>query len=308
MKKVSIIIPCRNEEDNLSLLVSEIIKNIPRKFQLEVIFVDDGSIDETPKVIKKLCSRNKFIKGVILSKGFGQQAALMAGLNLSSGEAVITMDADFQHPPEMLPKIIELWESGHDLVLLQDKDNLKSKRRGSIGTTLGYLVWHWVTNGFLVPGVSEFRLMDKRVVNYILDLKERELFLRGLVNLGAKNPVVLPYNVRRRLHGKSEYRFSSSLDIFMNGLISFSTKPLRITAFLGLLIFILSIIFLVGDVIFSLLLGRQIVSGYITIVFLMTLLNGFIIFYLGILGEYIAVIFKEVKERPMYFIEKKINF
>lgn len=303
MKKISFVIPCLNEAKNIPSLTVEIIKNIPKTFDYEIIFVDDGSSDETIIVIKNICQKNRKLKGIFMHKRFGQQAALMAGARFSKGDAVITMDADFQHPPLMIPKLLEFWQKGHDLVLCQKYQGRQKIR----GRYLGYFIWQWVTDGLLTPGVSEFMLMDRGIIKFILKSKERESFLRGLAGLAAKNPVVLPYKVGKRKFGRSAYNLLGVYNVFINGLVSFSTKPLRLTALLGLVIFFLSLTFLIFDATFALLLHKKIVSGYLTIVFLMALLNGFIIFYLGILGEYIGVIFREVKKRPQYLIEKKIN-
>lgn len=306
MKKISIVIPCHNEAKNITPLTNELMKIIPKDYNSEIILVDDGSIDETPIVIKKLCNDNSLIKGILLQKNFGQQAALMAGVRNSEGDAVITMDADFQHPPKTIPALLDQWQKGKDLVLCQK--STEDRRGKESFRNIGYLIWQWITDGLLTPGVSEFMLMDKKVVKFILKSKEKVSFLRGLAQIAAKNPEIVTYKVGERKFGKSSYNLLGVYNVFINGLVSFSTKPLRITSLLGLIIFFLSLLFLIFDVVVALVLQRKIVSGYLTIVFLMALLNGFIIFYLGILGEYIGVIFKEVKARPKYLINEKINF
>lgn len=307
MKKISVVLPCYNEGKNLPDLIPLIIKNIPKKYDYEIICVDDASSDETPEIIDALARKNKKIKGIFFYRRFGQTPALLAGILNAKGDAIITMDSDFEHPPELLSKAILAWKDGHDLVLMQKDERWRGRKARVFGRNLGYFVWKWVSDGMLIPGVSEFRLMDRQIVRFLLKFKESEPFIRGLVNLAAKNPFVIPYKVGRRKYGKSGYNLTRDINLFVNGVISFSTKPLRLFALGGLILSIVNFVILVVDATFALILGKKIVPGYLTIVFLVLFLNGFIIFYLGMLGEYIAVIFKEVKRRPKFLIERKVN-
>ncbi len=307
IERISVVLPCLNEEKNISFIIPEIIRQIPKNFNFEIICVDDGSRDQTPVIIKKLAKKDRRIKGLILRKRFGQQMALRAGINESTGDAVIAMDADFQHPSAMIPKMIEHWQKGNDLILGQKKLNLRDRKIRGVVKQIGYLLWEWVSDGILTPGVSEFMLMDRKIVTYIKKAKEHESFLRGLASLAAVNPRTIPYKVGKRRFGSSGYTLPLIYNLFVNGIVSFSTKPLRVTTLLGLLVFLSSLVFLISDLVAAIVFKKEIVAGYLTIVFLMALLNGFIIFYLGILGEYIGVIFREVKKRPKYIIGQKIN-
>ena len=308
MKKlISVILPCLNESENLPLLIPEIIKNIPSKYDYEIICVDDGSNDNTFSVIKKIAEDDNNVKGLSFHRRFGHQAALIAGIQKASGDAVINMDSDFQHPPEMIPKMLTLWEEGYDLVIPKKTKDSYSGFIDGIQRQLGYFIWKWMSDDIITPGVSDFRLMDRKVVKYLLNSSENEIFIRGLVKMGAKNVAYLPYKTAKRKFGKSSYNFSINKNLFLNGLISFSVKPLRIATYSGLILCISSALFLIFDFIQAIIVGRRILSGYLTIIFMMMILNGFIIFYLGILGEYIGVIFKEVKKRPRYQIDEKIN-
>lgn len=303
-KTISIVIPCHNEEKNLSPLVKEIIKEIPKKYNYEIILVDDGSNDKTEFEIYKLSKKNKNIKGIILYRNFGHQLALISGINFSHGDAVITMDADFQHPPSMLPKIIAAWEDGHDFVQLQKDLKRTSKLHPR---KIAYKVWEIVSAGTLTPGGSDFRLISKQIANYIRSSEEREIFIRGITKLMARNPINLIYKVAKRRHGKSSYTFKMFLNMFITGFISFSTFPLRIGSFFGMLIALSSALVLIFDIVKSIFLGQRIIEGYVSIVFLMLVLNGFIIFYMGVLAEYIGVIFREVKKRPKYIVKDIYN-
>ncbi len=307
MKKISIVIPTFSESKNIPLLIPAIIKNIPKQYNYEIIFVDDNSPDGTFEIIKKMGSKNKKIKGICMYRRFGLQPSFMAGIQRANGDAIITMDADFQHPPEMIPKLISLWEKGHDLVQPQKQEDesfnpfLRSVRQ------VAYRLWENISNGALIPGVSDFRLMDRKIAEFIVSSNETEVFLRGLVNMAANNPLLIPYKVGKRKFGKSSFNMSSLLNIFIIGFISFSPKPLRLASFFGLVIALLTTLFLLIDFIFAVSFGKRIVPGYATLVLVILILNGFIIFYLGIIGEYVGVIFKEVKNRPKYIIRKSIN-
>ncbi|MBX4205659.1 glycosyltransferase family 2 protein [Candidatus Microgenomates bacterium] len=301
-KLISIIIPCHNEEKNISPIVSEIKKIIPKQYKFEIILVDDGSIDHTRREIFKIGRRNKNIRGIIFYKNFGQQAALMAGLRLSRGNVVIMMDADFQHPPKYIPQIIKLWEKGYDMVQMQKDSISKTKTRN-----IGYKLWEWISAGTIIPGASDFRLVDKQIVDYIKNAEENETFLRGLVKQAAVNPILVPYKVVKRRYGKSSYTFKMFVDIFINGFISFSTFPLRVAWLVGILITTVTGTALVIDIIDAIFRHERIVRGYTTLIFLTLILNGFVILYIGILGEYLGVIFREIKRRPKYLIREKIN-
>jgi len=307
MKKVSIILPCLNEAGNLPLLVPEVIKNIPPKYNYEIICIDDGSTDSTPQVIKTLSKKDKHIKGIILHRRFGHEAAVWAGIEKASGDAIIYMDSDFQHPPVMIPKIIDLWEKGHDLIQLQKRDDQNASGIFRFFRQCGYWVWKFISDGVLIPGVSDFRLLDKKLKGYLISSQESEIFIRGIVGLAAKNPAILSYKVGKRRFGKSSYTMKMFINMFINGFISFSIKPIRLATIFGLLIAILTSLFLIFDIATALIAQRRMLEGWMTIIFLILILNGFIIFYLGILGEYIGIIFKEVKKRPKFIIDKTFN-
>lgn len=307
MKKLSIVLPALNEAGNLPSLVPEIISHIPKKYAWEIIIVDDGSTDGTSRVIEALGSGDKRIKGLVMYRRFGHQSALRAGITKATGDAVITMDSDFQHPPELLPKLISPWEKGHDLVQAKKAEDKSAGHIRSLERAIGYWVWNKVSNGVLSPGISDFRLMDKRVVSFVNQSDESEIFLRGLVMLVSKNPIFVPYRVGVRKYGRSSYSTRIFMNMFANGFISFSVKPLRLAWVVGVLIILSSSVFLVWDIFRAIVFHIPIIQGWLTVVTLLLLLNGFIILYLGIIGEYIGVLFKEVKNRPKYLVQKTIN-
>jgi glycosyltransferase involved in cell wall biosynthesis len=301
-KLISIILPCHNEEKNIAPIVSELKKTVPKRYKFEIILIDDGSTDHTRREIFKIGKRDKKVRGVIFYKNFGHQSALMAGIKLSRGQAIIMMDADFQHPPKNIPNMIALWEKGYDMVQMQKDSVAKTSTRN-----LGYKVWEWISAGTIIPGASDFRLIDRQIVDYIKSSQENELFLRGLVKQAAVNPILVSYKVAKRKFGKSSYTLKMFLDMFINGFISFSTFPLRTAGLIGILIATITGTALIVDLVDAIIHHERIVKGYTTLAFLTLILNGFVILYIGILGEYLGVIFREVKKRPNYLIREKIN-
>jgi dolichol-phosphate mannosyltransferase len=305
--KISIILPCYNEAENLPLLIPEISKNIPEKYDYEIICIDDGSSDNTGEIISNLCEADHHIKGIFFYRNFGLQQALRAGIAKASGDAVVTMDADFQHPPEVIPQFIKLWEEGHDVVQALKQQDKTSSKQFLASRSLAYKFWNYISDGILIPGSSDFRLIDKRVAEYIRDCPESKIFLRGVVQLAAKDPAVIPFIVQPRKNGRSAFGFRDLMNIFLNGIISFSIKPLRFAWIIGLSVTFIASIYIVADLMYALLIKSAVISGYKTLVLLMLILNGIQIFFMGIIGEYIGVIFKETKHRPIYRIEKLIN-
>lgn len=306
-KTISVILPCFNEAKNIPLLIPEIIKNIPSKYGYEIVCVDDGSFDQTKNEIKRLSKVNKNIKGVLLYRRFGHQQALRAGIDYSKGDAVVMMDADFQHSPKLIPKFIGKWEQGCDLVGAKKIQNKNAGILRNIGNKIAYRLWSMVSNGIIVPGISDFRLISREIADYVKQNHEEDIFVRGLVNLAAKKPCDIPYNTGRRKYGESAYNNRDLIELFINGFVSFSTKPLRVAFILGITIFTITGLFLLVDLIQALMAGRKIIEGWLTTVYLTFLANSLILIYLGVLGEYIGVIFRETKKRPSYFIDKTIN-
>lgn len=305
-KLISIVIPTLNERGNVPLLVPRLAKNIGKDYDYEIIFVDDNSPDETFETIEKLAEKNHRIKGISMHKRAGLQPSLLAGIQRAKGEVIINMDADLQHPPELLPKMISLWEAGHDLI-----EPVKEFEDGSgyikkLLRVVGYKVWDYLSQGILTQNVSEFRLFDRKIADYLLNSTETEKYIRGLVQLAASNPKRIPYKVGKRQFGKTSFSYAGLLEIFLKGSVSFSTKPLRFGLLIGailtpvvLLIFFLKILNLLTNFPFL----AEISPGTL----LLALLVSFNILYLGIISEYIGVVFKETKDRPAFIIGKTVN-
>ncbi len=309
MKKlISIVIPACNEQDNIIPMVKAILKAVPGIFDTEVILVDDGSRDQTKAKVLSL-TKDKRIKGIFLYRNFGHQAALLAGIHSATGEAVITMDADFQHPPEVIPQMLKLWQQGHDLVVAQrnSRDNKGWPRLLQPFRLIGYGLYKLLAGKTLYPGVSDFRLMDKTVAEYLRQCSEYRAILRGLVMLPARQIVFIPYQLGLRRSGKSKYPFVKLLNLFIFSITSFSLAPLRFALYIGALIVISTFCYAIYVVVDKILLHKPIIEGWTSMVVLISILFGMLFFYLGLLGEYIGALFEEVKRRPRYMVESTIN-
>lgn len=304
---ISVVLPLFNEEENLLPLVEEIKRRIPPQYTYEIVLVDDGSTDTTLEKISNLAQKDPKIKGVSFYTNFGHQAALFAGINQARGEAVITMDADFQHPPDIIPQMIDHWEQGHDLVVAQKKGDATSPLLFRLVRLIGYPLYRVLGGGKFFPGVSDFRLMSRPIVNYVKTCGESRYILRGLVMIPAKSISFIPYTVQRRRAGKSSYSLRKLFSLYLYSVTSFSVALLRMASISGLLLILLSFLYLTYVLYVKLVLGRVIISGWTALVFLVVFLFGFLLFYLGILSEYIGAIFDEVKKRPRYLVRETFN-
>lgn len=303
---VSCVVPCRNEAQNLAKLLPLLSVTLSEcAHAWEVILVDDGSTDETSTMLRGWAQVPGF-RVIQLSRNFGKEAALSAGLQACAGEVVVMMDADLQHPPAMIPTFIQRWQEGHDVVYASRTDRSDEswlKRRGA--------GWFYslvnTSDRFTVPAdAGDFRLMDRKVVAALLSLPERNRLMKGLYAWIGFDSVGVPYQPDSRAHGHSHFSALRLIRLSLNGLTAFTTWPLRMVSALGFAMALLSLAyggFLVGDY----LLHGNSVSGWTTIVVSMMLFSGVQLLSLGIVGEYIARIFGEVKGRPLFVIKRDMG-
>ncbi len=300
---VSVVVPAFNESENIPLLckrVTEVLDaTIPGNWEL--IFVDDGSRDATWSVITGLAAEAPWVKGARLSRNFGHQYALMAGMEISRGEAVINMDCDLQHPVEMLPVLIEKWRAGFKVVKTLRQDDCEVgwfKRWTSRGF---YRLFSYLSGVNLQPGMADFRLIDRQALNELMRFREEGLFLRGLVEWIGFSSCEVPYRPGVRAHGRSAYSFRKMVSLAWKGVSSFSILPLRIGIVLGLVGSIVS----AGGVFYAFfgkIFGRGTVPGWASTLMVISLLFSLLFVYLGILGEYISRIVVEVRQRPRFIV------
>lgn len=302
MKKlVSIVIPAYNEGDNI-LPITESIKEVftTIDYDYEIILVDDGSSDHTLSIIKAYATKFDNIFFLEFSKNFGHQLAVKAGMDNAFGDCVISMDADMQHPPELIPTLIQQWEQGFDVIYTvreEDKNLPKGKRSSS---NLFYKLLNWLSDIELESGVADFRLLDKKVVAVFREFQENEPFLRGLVKWMGFKQYAIKYTPAVRFSGKSKYTFKKMARLALHGVTSFSIKPLYSAVYLGFILSFASILY-VPYVIYAFV-NKVEVSGWASVIMTIVFFGGLQLIILGIIGIYVGKMFIQTKKRPNYII------
>lgn len=303
--ELSIVIPLFNEEDTIKALFSELnllSSVIPKS--TEVIFVDDGSSDKTLNYLKK--TKLNYSKKIIsFTRNFGHQSALLAGLEKSSGDLIVCMDGDLQHPPKLIPKMIKLYKHGYDIVLTQ-KDFYENE--SYLKTRLSKLFYRLVnilSSVDITNSSSDFRLMSRRSLNALLNMKETRKFLRGQVSWIGFDHVILPFTVKARHAGKSKYSWKKMLLLAVEGITSFSTLPLYLAGVAGLILIIMSAAY--GIYIVSKFMGGATVEGWASILLVLLVVGSATFLFLGIIGIYLAAVYEELKKRPNYLIKEIID-
>ncbi|MDX2937593.1 glycosyltransferase family 2 protein [Streptomyces ipomoeae] len=305
---ISIVAPCYNEEAVLARFHEQVQKVaeelLPLGHDMEFVYVDDGSRDRTLAVLKQLADLDARVRYVSFSRNFGKEAALLAGLRHSSGDAVIVMDADLQHPPELIARMVSLREQGYDQVIAR-RTRTGDRFLRTATARLYYRLVNRVVDVELVDGVGDFRLLSRRVVDSVLDLTEYNRFSKGLFAWVGFPSTVFEYENAVREHGRSSWSFKSLLNYGLDGLLSFNNRPLRAALHLGLCLFVCAGLYTTWIVGAALINGVE-TPGYVTIITAITALAGVQMIMLGVIGEYTGRIYYEVKGRP-HFLVKATN-
>jgi glycosyltransferase involved in cell wall biosynthesis len=300
---ISCIVPVHNEEALIADFIDALRAQLMEiTHQSEIIVINDGSCDQTEVILTQLAIDQK-IKLINFSRNFGKEQAIAAGLAHCSGDVGIIIDADFQHPIEVVPTFLEKWAEGFDMVYGLREDRLTDTRIKRFFTKIFYRLLSASTKVPIPPHAGDFRLLDKKVVDALNLCKERTRFTKGLYAWVGFSSIAVPFKVVERPAGKSSYRYRQLADLALTGLISFSDIPLRIWGLVGLLISGLSFVIALY-IIFSTLIFGVDVPGYATILVTIIFFGGIQLLSIGFLGEYIARIFHEVKNRPPYIIKK----
>ncbi|MEJ1238622.1 glycosyltransferase family 2 protein [Chryseolinea sp. T2] len=300
-RKISFVIPVFNEAANIGVLMNELneaLKDV--RYPLEFIFVDDGSRDQSLEIIKALADADPRIFFVELSRNFGHQYALKAGLDLCSGDCVITMDCDLQHPPEVAKRLIAKWEEGYDVVYTrrQDDKNLPWIKRKT--SALFYDLLNTISDIELERGTADFRLMNRNVLDAFAHLNETDLFIRGLVKWAGFKQTAIDYEPSPRYAGRSKYNLKRMVSFGLKGITSFSVRPLQMIASLGMLLFFISMV-LAPYAIISYLMGKA-VSGWTSLMISVIFFGSLQLLMTGVVGLYISKLVIQSKHRPLYFI------
>jgi glycosyltransferase involved in cell wall biosynthesis len=302
-KKIAIVIPVCNEKGNISLMTDTLcnVMNIMH-YDYSITFVDDGSNDGTVETLKETALLNNKVFYISLSRNFGHQNALKAGLDLSDADAVISMDGDLQHPPELIPELINHWENGNDIVYTIRKDHQEIPMMKRKTSNMFYNLMNRLSDIELEAGTADFRLMDKRVVDICRTFNEMDLFWRGLVKWIGFKQLGIEYEPAERKFGKSKYTYKKMMQFALRGITSFSIKPLSIAIYLGFTFSILSLLY-IPYTIYALFFGHAI-NGWASVIVTIAFFGGLQLMILGIIGMYLGKLFIQSKQRPHYVIKE----
>jgi len=302
--KVSIVVPTLNEESNIEKLVSTLKPILKLYNDYEIIFVDDGSTDNTLRTISEMRRLDNRIKYISFSRNFGHQNALRAGMQYVSGDCMISMDADMQHPPELIPKLVDKWQEGYKIVYTVRKDSQSGSFFKRKTSDIFYNILSKLSNVKVPKGAADFRLLDSEVVKIISNLSENTLFLRGLIAWLGFDQFAIKYQPGERFAGHTKYSLRKMISLALNGITSFSIKPLRLATFFGLIIAVISFTYGIYAIYLKLFTEKAI-SGWTSVLVSVLFLSGIQLITFGIMGEYIGKLFIESKGRPSYIIKEK---
>lgn len=310
MKKISIIVPCYNEEEVIELyydeMKKEVFTKIKDKYEYELLFIDDGSKDKTLEILKQMKKVDNNIKIISFSRNFGKESAMYAGLENCNGDFIVVMDADLQHAPDKIIEMIQGIEEGYDVVTTVRKDRKGESKIRNAFSRLFYKIMHGSSKIEVKQGAQDYRMMTRQVVDAILELKEYNRFSKGIFSWVGFNIKYIETSNIERAAGKSKWNFFGLFQYAKEGIISFSTMPLKLSIIFGIMISIIAII--LGIIVFvqTLCYGKE-VPGYASTIISVLFMGGIQLISIGILSEYISKMYMEIKDRPKYIIKEKID-
>ena len=309
IKKLSIIIPMYYEEQVVEECynrVTKVLKEI-QDYEYEIIFINDGSKDNTLDILERIAKIDNNVKVISFSRNFGHQAAVIAGLKYVTGDAIVIMDADLQDPPELIPDMLKEWEKGYEVIY----GKRKSRKGESVFKLLTAKAFYSTLNKLsdveIPKDTGDFRMVDRKVVDVVNSLPEHNKFLRGLFSWVGFEQLAYEYDRKERFAGKTKYPFGKMLKLALDGILSFSTKPLKIVGGLGILSVIISFVILIYSLLSYIFKWNSLTPGWTSIMCTITFLGGIILISVWMIGEYIGRIYDEVKNRPQYIVKKTIN-
>ena len=305
MKKISVLVPCYNEEKSLPLLYPELLKlmdsDLP--YEWELMFVNDGSVDNTLSVLRQLHERDHRVNYVDLSRNFGKEAAMLAGFDYVTGDCTVIIDADLQDPPELIPEMISWWEQGYEDVYARRKTRGRESWLRKRLSLLFYRILQSSSRFDVLSNVGDFRLLDRCCINALKRMRESERYTKGMFSwIGFKKKEVV-FDRGNRVAGSSSWNFKKLFSLAIDGITSFTNVPLRISTFIGFIVSMLAFIYMIYVFIKALIWGDP-VQGYPSLVILLLFLGGIQLLSLGVIGEYIGRIYNETKNRPDYIVRE----
>ena len=307
MKKISLIVPAYNEEDVLEIFYKEtkdVLERIKDKYDYEIIFIDDGSKDKTLDILRKMRNLDNKINVIRFSRNFGKEAGIYAGLSNSTGDLIVLLDADLQNDPKIIIEMLKYIEQGYDTVTTLRNRKGEPKIKSLFANIFYRLMKN--TDIELQKGIQDFRMMTRQVVDSILELKEYNRFSKGIFSWVGFETKYLEVENRKRVAGKTKWNYARLIKYAIEGITSFTVKPLKIATIGGIIISLLSIIFAVEIVMQTLIMGKDI-PGYASIITSVLFIGGIQLITIGILSEYVGKIYLEIKGRPQYIIKEKIG-
>lgn len=305
MKKISIVVPCYNEQEAIPLFYEEITKTAEKldNYEFEFIFVNDGSKDESAKIMKELSKKDKRVKYIIFSKNFGKEAAMYAGLEQSSGDYITTMDVDLQDPPALLPEMIKgIEDEGYDCIATKSTSRNGYSFLRKLFTRWFYKIIAKISKTEMVAGARDYRLMTRQMVNSIISMKEYNRYSKGLFSFVGFNTKWIEFENQERVAGTTKWNFWKLFSYAIDGIVGFSTAPLIISSIIGVIFCLIAFIMIIVIIIKTLALGDP-TNGWPSMVCIVFFVSGIQLFCLGIMGQYLSKIYLEVKDRPIYIIK-----
>lgn len=304
---LSIVVPVFNEEDNIQKFyttVKDVLQTLD--YDHEIIFVDDGSSDDSAGMLRYIGHQDPKVKVLLLARNFGHQLALTCGLDYAQGDAVITMDGDMQHPPELIPELVKHWETGADVVRTIRDSTEDASWAKAFTSKYYYKVLNKLANVPIVEGGSDFRLMNRKSLETLKSFREHGRFLRGIVGALGFVQHEFHFVAPPRFAGTSKFSVKKMMRFALDGITAFSRVPLRLALYIGLLCGLLSLI-MIGHILFVHFFSDNVISGWSTLGVAIFFLGGVQLVGIGIIGEYVGRIFEEVKQRPLYWVKDTIN-
>ena len=309
MKKISVVIPMYFEEDVVNECYNR-TKNVLNKlssYEHEIIFINDGSKDKTLELLEKISQNDNNVKIISFSRNFGHQAAVTAGLKFTTGDAVVIMDADMQDPPEVIEEMVKLWEEGNEVIYAKRKVREGETKFKLFTAKMFYKMLNSLSDTEIPKDTGDFRLADKKVIEVINQLPEHNKFLRGLFSWVGFEQIPLEYERKERFAGKTKYPLKKMIKLALDGITSFSTKPLKILGVLGIFSVLISFIILIYALISFAFNLNHLTPGWTSLMVTITFLGGIQLLSIWLISEYVGRIYDESKGRPEYIIDKKIN-